>query len=191
MPTPRLAEKIRRIAAGLTVLCAAQCAMANGLLHPELSGSYVGLTYPQTTSGSPNTLAESELVLAHEDDTAVRLTLGHPWAQGLHLEYGLQQMRLRSVGESHNSPVSMQAGSISTMLFLPGAGDIYPFVKFGIAAISAGSKQDFVGTTIGSVGFIYPFMKGWSARFELERIDKFGASGKDRTQAYAGIQIPL
>lgn len=167
---------------------------ANGLIHPELKGSYVGLTYPQSTLAGGETV-EPLKPANHQGDHDMRLTVGHPWQSGVHLEYGLQQMQMASTSLSSNGTASevmrMQAGSISTMFFLPGASDIYPFFKVGVAAISAGVEQDFVGSAIGSIGVIYPLTKGWSARLEIEHINRFGASGVRRTQAYAGIQIPL
>lgn len=196
LPTLRLKPRhlIHKLLA-LSVFTACFHAGAQSLNHPEVAGSYMGLTYPQGSSDSDS--QESDVLRPlTEDDTAMRLTVGQPWATGIHLEYGLQQMTLTSSKDIslegvRGNNVQLQMGSISTMFFLPGPADVYPFVKLGVAAVSAGHEQEFVGTTISSVGVVVPLTKGWSARVELERIDRLGVAGQSRTQAYAGIQIPI
>lgn len=156
-------------------------------LPRDLQGSYMSVAYPQA-----DILSESGSggLKPLQDDAGSRLTLGYRLNKGLHLEAALSNMRYQPPGGGPGY-MSSQAGSLSTVLYLPLTHTFQPFLKLGVAAVSAGSERDFVTSPVRAVGMVIPLDKGLSARIEIERFDKFGYRGGEVTTAYAGIQITM
>lgn len=181
----------RTIAAGLVILAAGIPAHAVEFdsMPRDLKGGYVSVVYPQgEIAGASSGMLGFQPA---PGDAGARLTLGYRLNEGVHVEAALANTRYMKGPGLISDEVPAQTGSIATLLYMPISTYAYPFVKVGMATVSVGYGQDYVTTPMSGVGVVVPLGSDWSARFEVERLDRFGTEKGQFTQAFVGVQIRL
>lgn len=158
-----------------------------------LPGGYMSVTYSQGDIANFSDRSGLGLKPALEDAGA-KLTLGYKLAEGVNLEAALSNMKYSPQsggGVDYATVIATQTSSLSTMFYAPATAGVVPFVKLGMASVAVGYGQESTTTSVAAVGVVFPLSDSLNARFEIERLDRFGSNGRDFTQAFVGLQVRL